>query len=84
MEKKMFKIEDKIAAQRKLLSSEVSQKVFRLLEERKREWLVCRDKIDTMKAVVEKLKRKYAKEVPQTNDKKIALYKSLLIGLPKC
>jgi hypothetical protein len=78
MEKKLCKIEDKIAAQRKILSSGVSsQKVFRLFGERKREWLVCRDKIDTMKAEVEKLKHKYAKEVPQTNDKKIALYKSV-------
>jgi hypothetical protein len=77
MEKKLCKIEDKIAAQRKILSSGVSsQKVFRLFGERKREWLVCRDKIDTMKAEVEKVKRKYAKEVPQTNDKKIFLYNS--------
>ena len=78
MEKKLLKIEDKIAAQRKILSSGVSsQKLFRLLGERKREWLVCQDKIDTMKAEVEKLKRKYAKKVPQTNDKKIVLYKSI-------
>jgi len=78
MEKKIYKIEDQIEAQRKIIRSGISsKKVVRLLEERKREWLECRDKIDTMKAEVEKLKKKHAKKVPQTNDKKIFLYKSI-------
>jgi len=78
MEKKIYKIEDKIEAQRKIIRSGISsKKVVRLLEERKREWLECRDKIDTMKAEVEKVKKKYAKKLPQTNDKKIVLYKSI-------
>ena len=77
-EKKIYKIEDKIEAQRKIIRAGISsKKVVRLLEEMKREWLECRDKIDTMKAEVEKVKKKYAKKVPQTNDKKIVLYKSI-------